>query len=414
MALVPEILKEVLIAVAIGGLIGSERENEPERKFAGLRTLALLCGVAPAFVLLAEMTGSVMFVLLYLSLAILLAMAVLAIRMDVAEESIGVTTSVAVVVVAVLGVLVGYNMYFEATSIVLIATFLLAQKERMHDYVNQLTDEEISDALVLGMLVFVLLPILPNHAVGPYSAVNPQKVLLLAIFVLLIQFVAFVSMRQIGHSRGLFVTGLLGGMANSFATAGVLARLSQDEPETYHVAASSFMLATISMILRNTAIATVLAASIFSVLFYPVAGMLAVAILFAVYLKHGETFEEELDTPIESPFSYVAAAKFALVFIGISVASSLAEVFVGDVGLYATAFIGGLVSSTAVATSAATLLSQGSAGLEVASGMVLLSMGASITSKIVLVELINKELRWYVTFPLLVILVSGLAVFVVL
>ncbi|MFC7058333.1 MgtC/SapB family protein [Halovenus salina] len=52
---VPDLLVHVAIAIAIGGLIGLERERLD--KFAGVRTLALLSGTAPAVVELAERDG---------------------------------------------------------------------------------------------------------------------------------------------------------------------------------------------------------------------------------------------------------------------------------------------------------------------------------------------------------------------
>jgi len=47
---VPPLLVQVVVAIATGGLIGLERERLPERKYAGLRTLALLCGAGPIVV----------------------------------------------------------------------------------------------------------------------------------------------------------------------------------------------------------------------------------------------------------------------------------------------------------------------------------------------------------------------------
>lgn len=41
---VPDLLLQAVVAMAIGGLIGLEREKESSNKYAGLRRLALLCG----------------------------------------------------------------------------------------------------------------------------------------------------------------------------------------------------------------------------------------------------------------------------------------------------------------------------------------------------------------------------------
>ena len=44
---IPELLTQVAIAVATGALIGVERERQPQRTFADLRTMALLCAAGP-------------------------------------------------------------------------------------------------------------------------------------------------------------------------------------------------------------------------------------------------------------------------------------------------------------------------------------------------------------------------------
>ncbi len=410
---VPEMLQEILIAIAMGGLIGLERENEPNRKYAGLRTLALLAGVAPAIVGLSETMGSSIFVYIYLSMAVLVSLAIVAIRTYVEADQVGLTTSVAAFVVAVLGLMVGYNLYFEATALLLFTVILLAEKERMHAYVNKLSNREISDAMKLGLLVFVLLPILPSQPVDPLNAVNLQEVLMLAIFVLLIEFVAFVSMRQVEGSHGLYLTGLLGGVANSFATMGVLARISKQDSDLIKAVSSATMVATTSMIVRNVVIATALSFPLIYMLWRPAAVMCGVAAVLGYLLREREPVDE-FEVPMESPFSFRAAAKFAAAFIAIAVVSTLAEQFIGSAGLYVTAFVGGLVSSTAVATSAVSLLSNGTIETEAASGMVLIGIFASITSKIALVEMVNSDLRRYVTTSLLGVGLSGLAVFFLL
>ncbi|MDY6771287.1 MAG: DUF4010 domain-containing protein [Candidatus Nanohaloarchaea archaeon] len=412
MIAVPELLQEVLLALAIGGLIGLERENEPQRKYAGLRTLALLCGAGPAIVSLAEHTGSMFLTPLYLGLAVMLSLSIVGVRVFF-EEGVGFTTSMAAFMVAILGLLVGYNMYFEATALTIFTVTLLAEKEKLHDYLGKLTDDEISDAMKLGLLVFVLLPILPAKPVDPLGAIHLQKVLVLAIFVLLIEFVAFISMRQLEGSHGLYLTGLLGGVANSFATMGVLARISNQNDSLRGSVSAAAMLATVSMIVRNVTIAAAIQVTMLTYLWKPAAVMVVVALVLG-YIMRDDVAERDFAVPMDSPFSFVSAAKFSLAFIAIAVVSTLAESVAGSYGLYATAYVGGLVSSTAVATSAVTLLTGGTASLPTAAGMVLIGIFASISSKMFLVETVNRDLRRTVTASLLVIGLAGLGVFFLL
>ena len=414
---VPTLLVQVVVAIATGGLIGLERERLPARKYAGLRTLALLCGAGPVVVYVGQLDGSSailgLFLGIYLSLAAAVALSVVLIRFSLEEADIGFTTSVTVFLVGLLGVLIGYERYFESTSIVIIAVLVLAERDRLHRYVDSLSDQELLDTLKLGALVFILYPILPSEPIDPYDAVVLQDVLLFVIFVLLIQFAAYLSMAQLGGSRGLAVTGLLAGGANSFAAAGVLARLAKQSREAVTAASFALLLATLTMILRNVGIAVALAYPILWTVSAPAAVMVAVTLAAAgLVWWNGET-HEEFDIDLDSPFSFRAAAKFSVAYIAILLVSVGGEEVAGDIGLYATAFAGGLISSAAVSVTAATVLSNGGVGAQAAAGMVLLGIAASLTSKIVLVEWVNDEMRSRAAAPMVLIGLAGLGTFLV-
>lgn len=411
---VPEVLLQTVIAIAIGGLIGLEREKESSDKYAGLRTLALLCGSGPVMVYYSEIVGYPLLVAIYLALAMILSLVIIYIRYTVAMEDLGFTTSVTVFLVALLGILVGYGQFIEASSIAIITAFILAEKRVMTGYVENLTYQELTDSLKLGALVFILYPILPSEPIDPYGVVNLQEVLVFAIFVLLIEFSAYLSMRQFGGSKGLQLTGILAGMANSFATAAVMARMANQSSDARDAASSGIMLSVVSMIVRNVGLATVLAFGIFWTIWQPAVAMIALTFLIAyLLLKFGDQYED-LDIDIDSPFSFTSAAKFAGFYIVITLVSVVSQELLGDVGLFATAYTGGLVSSAAVAVSAATVYNQGTATAEAAGGMVMLGILASLTSKIVLVEMINGEMRKTAMLPMAVVGLFGIGIFFLL
>ncbi|MDY6788768.1 MAG: DUF4010 domain-containing protein [Candidatus Nanohaloarchaea archaeon] len=413
MVVFPELLKEVVMAVAVGGLIGLERENEPRRKYAGLRTMSLLAGIAPIAVALSESSGSMWPVAVYLLMAAAFSTVLSVVRYGIEEEDIGFTTSIAVFMVAALGALVGYNFYLEAAAITILVVIILAEKELIHGYASKLSDSDISDAMKLGVLVFILLPILPSQPVGPFNAINLRETLILAIFVLLIEFIAFVSMKQIGSSQGLKLTGLLGGGASSFATTGVMTKIAEKDPGLLKTASSAAILSILSMIVRNIVIVSAIGWNVALRIIYPVITMCVLSLIAGFIWRDNKSSVENAGLSMNSPFSFGSAAKFAAVFIAISLISAFAENFLGQTWIFATAFAGGMVSSAAVSTSAAALFSKGSIQIASASGMVLLSILGSMVSKILLIETANKDMRRYVSVPMLLIGIIGLAVFLI-
>ena len=410
---VPPLLARVGIAIAIGALIGLERERRQSRKFAGLRTMALLCAGGPVSVFVAEAAGGsaveAVVLGLYLGTAVAVALGVAAVRFALRGEEFGFTTSVTVVLVALLGVLVGLEFFLEAAAIGIITAALLAERDRLHGYVSGLTDEELRDSLKLGALVFVLYPVLPAEAVDPYGVVVLREVLVFAVFVLLIQFTAYVLMRTVGGSTGLAVTGLLAGGANSFAAAGVLANVANRSRAAVDAASFALLLATLSMILRNLGIAVVLGREMLPLLVVPAAVMLGVTTLAAVLLWHTGETDSEFDIDLDSPFSFGSAARFSAAYVAILLVSVGAEAAIGDAGLYATAFAGGLVSSAAVAVTATTVITEGSVAVGTGVGMVVVGIVASLVAKIGLLEATNRTMRYSAGVPMGLVGLAGLA-----
>lgn len=406
-----ELFLQVAVAIAAGGLIGLERERRRTEAHAGLRTLALLCGGGPIIVAIADAADLSLLIAIYLLFAGAIGVLVAVIRIREDRTDIGLTTSVTVFIVATIGILIGFELLIEAVAIAIVTTAILVGRERLHGYVDRLSDAELLDSLKLGALVFILYPILPSDPIDPFDILVPQEVLLFAIFVLLIEFTAYVSMRQLGGSRGLAVTGLLAGGANSFATAGVLARTSVRSDGSLHGIAAALMLASVSMVVRNVGIASVLAVALVWALWQPLVVMVVAAIAIAAVQWERHVPRTQIEYGIDSPLTITTAAVFAAMYITILLVTVLAQELFGDPGVFVSAFIGGLVSSAAVAVSAATMFNDGAIGADAAAGMVVLGIAASLTSKIIIIQLVNRRLWRRGALPLAFIGVVGVVTY---
>jgi len=269
----------------------------------------------------------------------------------------------------------------------------------------RVTRQRLRAVVVFGAIGALLLA-LPGHAVDPFGVVVPREVVLFAGLILLIESGSYVLMQYLGGSRGLALTGLLAGSANSLAAAGVLARLAGRSRDAMDAASLALLLATFAMIARNVAITLTLAGELAGALWQPVLAMSAVTLVAVVLLaRHGQGGDLGLD--LDSPLSLTAAGKFAVAYVAILLVSVGAESTLGSFGLLATAFAGGLVSSGAVAVSAATVYQSGALAPETAVGMVILGIAGSLCAKILLVEWVTDDLRRRATLPLVAIGVAG-------
>src|SRR5262249_34042593 len=152
------------IALAIGLLMGAEREKRkgegPERGAAGARTFAiaaLLGGVAAlvgtaAVVVLGALVG-----------AGALVAYVLGDRSDP-----GLTTELALVLDFTLGALARTQPEI-ALAVAVTATAILAYRARLHEIVLKVISEtELLDLLIFGVVAVAIWPLLPDRAVDPY------------------------------------------------------------------------------------------------------------------------------------------------------------------------------------------------------------------------------------------------------
>ncbi|MDY6766233.1 MAG: MgtC/SapB family protein [Candidatus Nanohaloarchaea archaeon] len=376
-------LQNVVLAFALGALVGLERERAPENKYAGLRTLAILCGTGPVAVLAADLTSSPLPVAIYLATGAVFSLLVLLIRVEVDQDDLGLTTSSTVLLVALVGVLAGYGEYFAAVAVTVIAVFVLAQKQTFTRYMEMLEPDEIADAAALAILALVLYPVLPAGAVDPYGVLFLREALLFVIFILLVQFAAYVALRWTDRF-GFLVSAALGGVVSSLAVVSAMAHevtANNLEEAAYAGAVAS----VVAMVVRNGVIAGVLAPATIPVLAAPVAAAAVVGLAATAYLYRGADGDMPEFTE-SSPFSFVSAFKFGVLFLAVLLVAELAKTQFAVAGTYGAAFLGGFASSTAVVASAAALFSGGTVTAQQAATMVVLGIVASLGSKLLYTE----------------------------
>ena len=97
-------------------------------------------------------------------------------------------------------------------------TVLLALRDQLHRWVASLTWPEIRAVLILLAMSFLLLPILPNRTIDPWSSINPYEIWLLAILIAGISFSGYMAVRIFGGRLGVVMTAVAGGLASSTAT----------------------------------------------------------------------------------------------------------------------------------------------------------------------------------------------------
>ena len=371
------VLARIGLALGLGLLVGLERQRAG--KEVGLRTFALTCLAGTLGWLVSP--GA--------ALGVLGLVAVVVVILNAHElargEPVQITTSVALFVTALLGILIAQGQVLIPVAAGILMTMLLAWREELVGFALGLSDQEVRSALTLGILTFIVYPALPEGYVDPWQIVNPREVWVTVILIAAIGFVNYILLRLYGP-RGVAFTGLLGGVVNSTATVAELSsRHRVAAGGLARVAYQGIVLSSAAMLQRNGLILAIFAPRVALAVAVPlVAGIVA---SLAVSLARRESAQVEVrEIALSSPFSVAEVLRFGLIFLVITVAGDLAQRALGSPGFYAVSFVGGLASSASATATAATLASQGKIDLETAGLGALLASLASI--------LVDLPLAW--------------------
>lgn len=369
-------LLDLLITVAAGALVGIEREHRRDRTrvIAGVRTFPLIAvaGFLAGFLEASGVGGPL--VAVGLAAFSLLALAFLYVRHRLGVT--GLTTPVAMVVTFLVGVLVATGFRQEAVGVAVVTTVLLLTKHRLHRFAEVLDQDEIMSALQFITVAFILFPFAARlegpvpgtqGLVGPGALFDPYTTLLLVVFVSTLSFASFLVMRMVGPHRGVEVSGLLGGLVSSEATAASLATTARGRPDLTASAVVGAFLATTTMFVRNVAIAAFADPSLdVALLMVPALGIMILGggvILWNRWPRDRPAEGEPVE--VDSPFAVGPALRFAFLFALLWAAARLAQAQLGSLGVLATA-LGGFVSAGAAVASVAGLYASGTVEIPLA------------------------------------------------
>ncbi|MBC9987495.1 MULTISPECIES: MgtC/SapB family protein [Haloferax] len=324
-------------------------------------------------------------------------------RLDDLGVSLSLTTSTSLLVAYAVGAAVVSGFVIEGVVVALTSSLLLVLRRELHGFARRLTTDEVRSAVEFAIIAFVVYPLLPEGQVGPWDAVSPRTVWLLVVAVSAIGFVNYVIIRRYGE-RGIAITGFFGGLVNSTAVIGEIAGRTSRNPSIRPLAAAAILMADAAMALRNLSLVAVFVPELAVEVGVPL-GLVALA--GVGYALHSREWNVDLDVAFESPFSLESALRFGVFFLLVLLASAAAQEYFGATGFVVTSFLGGLVSSGSVVTTAVTLYDGGTIGGTTAVVGVLAGTAASIAVKVALAASVDRELLGPVARRSALLVVAG-------
>lgn len=363
------------LALAIGLFIGLERERRG--KEAGMRTFAFASLMGGLGGLLGEPYALLCFAMLGVLVGFL------NVETMRTGDGIELTTSAALLVTGLAGILCGQGHTLTPAAVAVIAAALLAWKRTLSSFSVDLSETELRSAILLGILAFVIYPGLPVGSVDRWGAIEPRAAWITVILIAGIGFVNYILWKIYG-TRGVELAGFLGGLVNSSVTVSELAmRVRETKGSLTRVASRSILLASAAMLLRNSVLLALLAPAVLRASLIPhLLMLLGCGLLYRLTPQApSEPHEKTPLLKLSSPFSLPSALKFGLFFLLLQVAGVLAQHSLGQYGVYAISFLGGLFSSSSSVAAAAALASKGSVTTSVAAtGAVLASLASVLVN----------------------------------
>lgn len=377
------------LALLAGLLLGLEREQSRAADdtgfFGGIRTFPLVALLGALSALLTPHFGAT--VLGVAGLGVVALMGLSSWRgagTGIASEVSALLTFFLGVLAAAGGVIPSFaTRTFVVSAVAVAATLLLSARTELRAFTSKVSREDVLATLKFMVVAVVVLPLLPDEALGPFGALNPFNVGVMVTLIAGVNFAGYAAMRLLGPNRGMLLTGAIGGLASSTAVTLAASARARETPELAHVSALSAIIASTVMFVRLEAVLFVTNASLARAVLWPLVAMAvasAGAVVFFALRDRGHR-DATSGVKLSNPFELLSAVRFGAFFIAVLLVSRWAQASFGAEGAYATALLSGLTDVDPISLSMANQLTQGAVTTQVAATTVVLAVVSNTLAK---------------------------------
>ena len=326
---------KILLSVIIGFIIGLQRElhnlykNETDQ--AGARTFGLvsLIGYLSTFVNINPFYGII----------ILIAIGYYLNSKD--KQKKGITTEISLITTYLLGILLSKNLELTIFIAVLVVV-LLNMKGKLTNYETYISKKDLNAAVTFLLITFIVLPILPNKYIDKFNLINPYE---LWFFVVLLSGLSFLGyiLNKVWGNKGIYLAGLIGGLASSTATTITFSQKSKQTPTLSKHTAIAINLANSIMLIRVFIWVMLFNINIAKQIALPFLLAFIVGFLYIYSLVKDNIYTQnetkmEFKNPLELLESLKYGILFGLIFAGVKVGHQ----YFGDSGTLIVSFLAGI------------------------------------------------------------------------
>ncbi|MBN8217938.1 MAG: MgtC/SapB family protein [Spirochaetes bacterium] len=405
------VLQKVAIAAGLGLLVGLQRERVQVqiaafRTFTIIPVLGCLCGflVAPLGPWLA-----------LVGLAALVAYFILGNLMmpkDLAAP--GITTEISAVLMFVCGLWLALGSPTVPVVVTGALVLLLSLKKPMHDLAGRIGEADFKAILQFVLIALVILPVLPNKALGPYQVLNPREIWLMVVLIVTISLFGYVLAKAFGSRAGTLLGGILGGIISSTATTVSYARRAKSAPNDAGANATVLVIMVASTIAfaRFMVLVAAFAPHQASHLLPPLIAMAGVMAILTGALLPGLRKAPPPLAVTGSPSELKTALVFGGLYAVVIFLVAAANTHLGTGALYLISVISGTTDMDAITLSTARLMDKGQLSPELGWRLILIASLSNIAFKgLIAAVLGSRALAWRVAIAFTLAIAGGAGIF---
>lgn len=401
------------VALLLGAIIGLERgwdarEQKSGERIAGIRTFALVGLLGGISALLAEEITEWAFPVLLVSVV---AMAIVAYSERLQHiRNFSITGMVGMVLTFCFGAVAVAVDPVIATAAAVVTAIILDNKEKIHGWVNRLMEHELDAALKLLLISVVMLPILPDEAMGPGGVLNPREIWWMVVMIASISFVGYFAIRVAGTRKGILFTSLFAGLSSSTALTLHFARQASKNPQLNAQFATGILIACGTMFPRILVYCLVINPGLLPTLVGPVLVMTVLLYLPAIVIWRSNTHSSEVSQPTlnQNPLDLTSALVFGVLLTVILLLAEFLRNWLGNAGIYALAATSGIADVDAITLSLTRMSTDTLAMTTAVIGIVLAAASNNLVKSAMAWVIGNRKIGLLVGGPMVLSLAAGL------
>lgn len=341
----------IALGLALGLLVGvqrgwAQRLAADGTRFAGVRTFGLL-GLAGAMAGHLAKAAEGVAVLVMATAAGLILVNYYRVSRD--RETISGTASLVGLITLASGFLAGLGERLPATGIVVVMVLLLTMRERLHRWVEHLSELEVAALARFALIAAVVLPLLPDRALGPLDAWNPRQLWMVVVLVCGLSSAGYVAARMLGPSKGTLAMAAAGSVVSSTAVTVAMAARMKEEGANRALLGGGIAVASGVMFVRLLVLTGLLAPFALPTLALLCAPGLLVSMAGSALLlaRRGGLADPGTTAPmaLRNPFAIGPALVLMALVMAMSLAARWLQGIYGDAGLAVVLALAGSVDS---------------------------------------------------------------------